>query len=64
MESNEQNKLTNKIERLIDTENRLTALIGEEGCIVQGGKTEVIKKKLIDTDNSMVITRGKGGWGR
>ena len=59
MESNEQNKLTNR-NRLIDPENRLTALRGEEvGGL--GAKGEVIKKKktLIDTDKCVVISRGK-----
>ena len=29
-----------------------------------GEKGKGIKKTLIDPDNSMVITRGKGGWGQ
>ena len=46
--------------RLIETENRLTAFKG--GWLKKVNK-EINKNKLIDTDNSMVITRGKGVWG-
>ena len=50
--------------RLIDTENRLTAVRREglEG-LCEKGKDIKKKKTLIDTDNSLVITRGKGGGG-
>ena len=48
--------------RLIVTENRLTAIRGEVGWGA-GQKSEEIKqrkkKTLIDRENSMVITRGK-----
>ena len=65
MESNEPNKLIN---RLIDTKNRLTAVRGEvwgldekdEGIKQKKKKKERKQKKiLIDTDNSMVSTRGQ-----
>ena len=46
--------------RLIDKENRLTAVRGE-GVRGLSEKGEGIKKKIIDTDNSMEMTRGKGG---
>ena len=64
MESNEQNR-----NRLIDTENRLTAVRGEgelKGWVktVKGLSKKKNPQKLIDTDNSMVITTGKGRLGR
>ena len=46
----------------IHTANRLTA-VREEGVEGLGEKGEGIKKILIDTDNSMVLSRGKRGWG-
>ena len=51
--------------RLTDTENRLTA-VRSRGVGGLGEKGEGIKqrKRLTDTDHSMVITKGKGGWGR
>ena len=68
MESNEQNKLINKIETDSDTENKLTAVSGE-GLgdwvkTVKGLSKKSVKTQLIDTDNSMVITRGTGSEGR
>ena len=52
----------NKIEIDSDTENRLTAVEGKGvGDLVK--KEKRLRKKLIDTDNSMVITGGKGGGG-
>ena len=61
MESNEQNILINKIETDSSIKKRLTTVRGE-GYFGAGEKVEGIKKKkeLIDTDNSMVITRGRG----
>ena len=51
MESNEQNKLTNKIETLITTENRMIPVGGRVGGL--GERSEEIKQKqktpLIDT---------------
>ena len=44
MESNEQNKLTDKIETGSDTEKRLTAVRREKGGSL-GEKSEGIKKK-------------------
>ena len=48
----------------VDTENRLRAVGGGR----PGGWVEKVKglskRKIIDTDNSMVITRGEGEWGR
>ena len=54
----------NKIEIDSDTENRLTAVEGKGvGDLVK--KEKRLRKKLIDTDNSMVITRRKeSGAGR
>ena len=51
----------------MDTENRLTAVRGD-GLGGLGEKSEGIKQRkkerLKDTDNSLVIARGKGVWGR
>ena len=56
MESNEQNKLRNKIE----TENRMISVRGE-GVGELGEKgLETKRKKNSDTDNNVMITRGKG----
>ena len=59
------NKIHNKQNRnrVTDTKNRLTA-VGMEAVWELGGKGEGIKrnKTLIDTDNSMTNTRGKGAW--
>ena len=51
MKCNEQNKLTKSRNRLIDTENRLTAVRGE-GVGGMGGKVEGIeqKKKILIED--------------
>ena len=50
MASNEQNKLTNKIEALLDTEKRLTAVRGE-GFEGLGKKGEEMKQsKQTDSD--------------
>ena len=61
MESNEQNKLTNKIGT--DTENRLRAVrgrgVGRLGEKDEGIKQNLKRQQLIDTDTSMVITRKK-----
>ena len=67
MESNEQKNQANKIET--DSQDRLTAVRGEElRCWVKNvkglSKAKQNKTKyLIDTDSSIGITRGKGGWG-
>ena len=47
--------------RLTDTENRLAAVRGE-GFRGLGERRYAKKKTLINTDNSMVMSRGKGGW--
>ena len=52
--------------KLVDSENRLSAVRGKGNCRgwvkkVQG--LSKLKKNLIGTDNSMVITREKGGGG-
>ena len=51
----------------MDTENRLTEVRGD-GFGGLGEKSEGIKQRkkerLKDTDNSLVIARGKGVWGR
>ena len=49
----------------MDTENRLTAVRGESNGEILGGwvrreKGFIQKKPLIDSDNSVVVTRGKG----
>ena len=54
-------------DRLMDSENRLTAVRGEEiGGWVRKvkGLSKEKKERLMDTDNSLVITRGKGDYGR
>ena len=55
----------NKIETTSDTENILTAVRGE-GLGELGDKGEEIKENkqitTTDSDNSMVITRGKWKW--
>ena len=51
----------------MDSENRLTAVRGEEiGGWVRKvkGLSKEKKERLMDTDNSLVITRGKGDYGR
>ena len=61
MEFTEQNKQISKIERLIDTENRLTSVRGQRGGTLRGWVKKVKGlsiNKLIDNDNSEVITRG------
>ena len=61
MKFNRQNKKQNR-DRLIDVENRLTAVRGE-GFGGLGEKDDEIKQKIktkTDLDNTMVITRGKG----
>ena len=61
MESNEQNKLKQNRNRLIDIENRLTAVRGEG----VGGWVKKVKglskEKNLYKDSSMVIKRGKRG---
>ena len=72
VESNQQNKLTNEIETDSVTENRLTAVRGVGGFEGWVEKGEYIKQKnpnkmphkTSQSDNSMVIPRGKGGQGR
>ena len=63
MESSEQNKQIINI--LTDLENRLTAVRGKGlGRLSEKGEGIQQKENLIDTDSSMVITKGKGGGGR
>ena len=58
MESNGQNELTSKIETDSWIESRLTAVGGGDG---DGGiKQKRKKRKLIDTDNTVVISKGRG----
>ena len=57
MESNEENKLTNKIERFLAVRGEGGWELGEKG---EGSKR---KKKPSQPDNTMFITRGRGGWG-
>ena len=56
MESNEQTELTSKTETLIDGE-RITASVG--GRIVGRG-SEQKGKGLVDMDNRVMITGGRG----
>ena len=60
------NKVTNNRKRPIDTENRLRAVRGERdyGAWWKGKGIKQRKNNLIDPDNRVVITRGKGGGGR
>ena len=64
MESNEQNKLTNKQKQThreqTDSCQRGAALLSWVNKLK--GLSKKKRKTLIDTDNSMVITIGKGGW--
>ena len=50
--------------RLIETTDRQLSEGRGVGGLGEIGKEIKQKENLIDTDNSMVITRGKGGWGR
>ena len=63
VESNKQNKLTNEVETLINTENQLTALRGQGvgGWIKKVKRWSKGKRNPIDTDNSMVAARRKEG---
>ena len=56
------NKITKNKDRLINTENRLTAIRGERcrGLGEKGEKTNQTNKQTKLRDNSMVIARGKG----
>ena len=64
MESNEQNKLTNKQKQThreqTDSCQRGAALLSWVNKLK--GLRKKKKKTLIDTDNSMVITTGKARW--
>ena len=47
----------------MDTQNGLTAVRGEGdwGVLHENVKESIRKKSLVDTDNNVVITRGKEG---
>ena len=56
------NKITDKIETDLQVEYALTAVRGEESWGHWVKKMHGLSKKtLTDTDNGVVITRGKGG---
>ena len=60
VESNKQNKLTNKIETDSDTDYGLIAV---RSRVVERWAKKVKGLKKTDKNNSMVMVRGKGGLG-
>ena len=68
VESNEQNKLT-KLKKTHRYRKQSVSCYSREGLggwvkKVKGLRKNKIKKHFIDTDNNMMITRGKGVGGR